>query len=255
MSAYLLTVAPTAKGLFQRAIIQSGPGALASFGMPTGKALTTTLAAAQQAGEDFAKSLGATTVDQLRALKADHLLAAAAGGQPARFGPVVDGWFLPRDADTAYASHAQNDVPVLIGMMADEASAFAGYDAARAKTTRAQGLHALDELLTARAKTGAQPAYAYYFEHGIPWPQQPQFGAFHSGELPYVFDDLARLDRPWTTADRQLAVSVSSYWAAFVASGVPKSQALPVWPVYRPGSLSFMVFGERPEVRTVSATP
>src|SRR5580698_7481242 len=43
MSAYLLTVAPGAKGLFQRAIIESGPGALASFGMPTGKALTTTL--------------------------------------------------------------------------------------------------------------------------------------------------------------------------------------------------------------------
>jgi para-nitrobenzyl esterase len=254
MSAYLLTVAPTAKGLFQRAIIQSGPGALASFGMPTGKALTTTLAAAQKVGEDFAKTLGVSTVDQLRALKADRLLPAA-GGQPARFGPVIDGWFLPTDADTAYASHAQNDVPVLIGMMADEASAFPGYDATKAKATRAQGLHALDELLAARSKTSAHPAYAYYFEHGIPWPEHPQFGAFHSGELPYVFDDLAQLDRPWTKADHQLAVSVSGYWAAFVASGVPKGQAIPVWPVYRPGSLSFMVFGERPEVRTVSVTP
>jgi para-nitrobenzyl esterase len=254
MSAYLLTVAPSAKGLFQRAIIESGPGALASFGMPTGKALTTTLAQAQRAGADFAKSLGATTVDELRSLKAESLLPTA-GGKPARFGPVIDGWFLPTDADTAYAAHAQNDVPVLIGMMADEPSAFPGYDATKAKATRAQGLHALDELLTARANDSIQPAYAYYFEHGIPWPQHPQFGAFHSGELPYVFNDLARLDRPWTPADRQLAVSVSSYWAAFVASGVPKVKALPVWPAYRPGSSRFMVFGERPAIRTVSVPP
>jgi para-nitrobenzyl esterase len=254
MSAYLLTVAPGAKGLFQRAIIESGPGALASFGMPTGKALTTTLPEAQKAGAEFAKSLGATTADELRSLKAASLLPPA-DGKPARFGPVMDGWFLPADADTAYASHAQNDVPILIGMMADEPSAFPGYDAARVKATRAQGLHALDELLIARAQDTTQPAYAYYFEHGIPWPEHPQFGAFHSGELPYVFNDLARLERPWTTADRQLAVAVSSYWAGFVASGMPQGKALPVWPAYRPGSLRFMVFGERPEVRTVSVTP
>jgi para-nitrobenzyl esterase len=255
MSAYLLTVAPTAQGLFQRAIIESGPGALASFGMPTAKALTTTFAEAQMAGAEFAKSLGATTADELRSLKADTLLAPPAGGKPVRFGPVVDGWFLPTDADSAYAAHAQNDVPVLIGMMADEPSAFPGYDAARAKATRAQGLHALDELLAARARNSARSAYAYYFEHSIPWPDHPQFGAFHSGELPYVFDDLAKLDRPWTTADHELAVSVSSYWAAFAASGVPRSKVLPAWPAYRPGSLKFMVFGERPEVRTVTVTP
>jgi len=167
----------------------------------------------------------------------------------------VDGWFLPADADTAYAAHTQNDVPLLIGMMADEASASPGYDAARAQATRGQGLRALDALLAARAKTSTHAAYAYYFEHAVPWPQHPQFGAFHSGELPYVFDDLAGLKRPWTAMDRTLAVAVSSYWAAFAANGRPSGNSLPKWPAYRPGSLRFMVFGERPEVRDLLPAP
>jgi para-nitrobenzyl esterase len=255
MSVDLLTVSPSAKGLFQRAIIQSGPGALAALGIADGKAVTAPLDDAQQAGAEFASSLGATTAAQLRALPADRLLARPAGGTPMRFGPVVDGWFLPVDADTAYAAATQNDVPLLIGMMADEASASPGYDAARARATRAQGLRALDGLLAARAKTSTHAAYAYYFEHAVPWPEHPQFGAFHSGELPYVFDNLAGLERPWTAADRSLAMAASSYWAGFAASGRPSGDSLPKWPAYRPGSLRFMVFGERPEVRTVSAVP
>ena len=255
MSVDLLTVSPQAKGLFQRAIIQSGPGALAALGIVDGKAATTPLQEAQQAGANFARSLGATTAAELRALPAERLLPPPADGIPMRFGPVVDGWFLPADANTVYAAARQNDVPLLIGMMADEASASPGYDAARAQATRGQGLRALDALLAARARTSTHAAYAYYFEHAVPWPQHPQFGAFHSGELPYVFDNLAGLDRPWTAADRGLAMAASSYWAAFAASGRPAGDSLPKWPAYRPGSLKFMVFADHPEVRTLSAAP
>jgi para-nitrobenzyl esterase len=251
MSAYLLTVSPLAKGLFQRAIIESGPGALAAFGVATGKAVTKTLEDAQKAGADFGKRLGATTAAELRSLEADRLLVRPGDGNPMPFGPVVDRWFLPTDADTAYATHSENDVPVLIGMMADEPSAFPGYDATKAKATRAQGLRGLDGLLAARAKTSANAAYAYYFQHGIPWPEHPEFGAFHSGELPYVFDNLAGLDRPWTAADRQLALTTSSYWVAFATGGTPSDKSLPQWPAYRPGSLEFMVFAEHPELRTL----
>ncbi len=186
MSAYLLTVSPLAKGLFQRAIVESGPGALAAFGIPSGKGAAKALEDAEKIGVKFAKSRGATTVADLRAIPADRVLVRRAESGDRKlggFGPVVDGWLLPVDADTAYAAHSQADVPLLIGMMADEPSAVPGYDAARARATRAQGLRALDELLAARAKTSSQPAYAYYFEHAIPWPEHPKFGAFHSGEL------------------------------------------------------------------------
>jgi para-nitrobenzyl esterase len=99
ISAYLLTVAPQAKGLFQRAIIQSGPGALAAFGIATGKTATTTLEDAQKAGVDFATGLGALTAPELRSLPAARLLIRPSDSNPVRFGPVVDGWFLPSDAE------------------------------------------------------------------------------------------------------------------------------------------------------------
>jgi len=102
-----------------------------------------------------------------------------------------------------------------------------------------------------RARTSRQPAYAYYFEHAIPWPQQPQYGAFHSGELPYVFDNRARLDRPWNAIDRALAAAVSGYWVAFAATGAPDHAALAPWSPYRPGSMTFMVFADRPGMRTL----
>ena len=53
--------------------------------------------------------------------------AAAPGTPPLRFGPVVDGFFLPDDAAAIYARGEQHDVPMLTGMNADEASAFPGY--------------------------------------------------------------------------------------------------------------------------------
>jgi carboxylesterase type B len=49
------------------------------------------------------------------------------------------------------------------------------------------------------------PIYTYYFDQAIPWPEHPEFGAFHTAEVPYVFRTLDRLPRPWTQDDRTLS--------------------------------------------------
>ena len=54
-----------------------------------------------------------------------------------------------------------------------------------------------------------------------PRPERPEFGAFHTGEMPYVFNNLRLLDRPWEEVDRDLADIVSSYWANFATWGDP----------------------------------
>jgi len=251
ISAYLLTVAPQAKGLFQRTIIESGPGALAA--LDSGSATAASFAQAQKEGADYANSLGASTAAQLRALPAARLLPG--GKSFPHLGPVLDGWLLPDDPAKIYAARQQNDVPMIIGMQADEPSFGEDYNGSRAATTRAQSLHALDQLLSERSEVSTQPAYAYYFERAIPWPAHPQFGAFHSGELPYVFDDLAVLDRPWKAADREIAAAVSAYWAAFVSDGVPVAANGPTWPAYKPGSFRFMVFADYPAVRNLFPSP
>ncbi len=76
-------------------------------------------------------------------------------------------------------------------------------------------------------------AYVYYFDRRLPGRDSEFYGAFHSGELYYVFDTLASTERPWTSSDTTLAEIMSSYWANFAATGDPNGAGLPAWPRYR----------------------
>jgi para-nitrobenzyl esterase len=287
MSVYLLTASPRTRGLFHRAIVQSGPGGLASFGAGSTRTLAQARSVAAQAGAAWAKARGATSLAALRARPARDLLAAVAGGAPApRFGPVIDGWLLTEDVDSVYANGRQQDVPLLTGMNADEGSAFPGYgtataasfrdqararfgerstqflslypaasetDAARAqvRSARDSALVALQLLAAQRSATAKTPAYLYYFERAIPWPEHPQYGAFHTGEVPYVFANLALLKRPWTAVDRRVADVASSYWVQFATAGDPNGPHLPRWPAFTTSSPSVMVLGDTQQARTL----
>jgi len=279
ISAYLLTASPLAAGLFHKAIIESGPGGLASFGLSSTRTLAGPLSEAEDAGTRAAAAWGAPSLRELRALPADSLTTVPSS-PPMRFGPVVDGYFLPADVDTIYTRGEQNDVPLLTGFNADEASAFPGYGKATAEQFRQTARQrygesadaflalyptnnddeagkaqktsqrdvaavALEHLAAKRQRTTTADAYLYYFERGIPWPEHPEFGAFHTGEVPYVFNNLGFLDRPWESVDGELADAVSSYWVNFASRGDPNGEGLPVWPTYRDAPRALMVLGER----------
>jgi para-nitrobenzyl esterase len=286
MSVYLLTASPRTRGLFHRVIVQSGPGALASFGVSSARSLARPRTPAAEAGVAFAKAHGASSVQALRAKPARELMAPIAGAPPARFGPVVDGWLLTDDVDTVYAKGWQQDVPLLTGMNADEGSAFGGYgritaaafreqartrfgdraeqflalypassdaDAGRVqvRSAREDALVSLQQLAADRAATAKTPAFLYYFDHAIPWPAHPEYGAFHTGEVPYVFANLSRLKRPWTAVDRRVADLVSSYWVRFATNGNPNAVGLPAWPVFTTSAPRLMVLGATSQPRTM----
>ena len=42
---------------------------------------------------------------------------------------------------------------------------------------------------SARVKSHHQPVFTYYFDRAIPWPQHPEFGAFHTGEIPLLLPE------------------------------------------------------------------
>ena len=64
-----------------------------------------------------------------------------------------------------------------------------------------------------------------------PGPQSAKWGAFHTSEVPYVFDTLNRSPgRPFTATDRAIARRMSAYWVDFVKTGSPNGPGLPVWP-------------------------
>ena len=81
-----------------------------------------------------------------------------------------------------------------------------------------------------RAKTAKTKAFTYYWDHTLPGPDADKYGAFHTSEVPYVFNSLAKSDRPFTDADHKIADMMSSYWANFATTGDPNGKGLPHWP-------------------------
>ena len=253
-----LTASPLARGLFHRAIAQSG-GAFAG----TGGLRAPAQAEAEAAGLAYAQSLGCQSLAELRALPADSLIGFAGPGTP-----VIDGYVLPQPVAEAYAAGQQADVPILAGWNRDdrlfgtpmEAAAFRAYAAERfgpaapgflavyPATTEAEAAQAHSDLsrdetfaLQAYAwarqqrATGQQPVFLYAFQRGLPaHTPETDFGAFHSGEVPYAFGTLDSLDRPMRAADYALSQQMRRYWAQFARTGDPNGPGLPPWPAFSP---------------------
>jgi para-nitrobenzyl esterase len=264
-SVSLLMASPLAKGLFHRAIGQSG-GLFEPFQL----APSYQLANSERQGEAYMASLGAKSLMELRALAAPQLLKGKAA---AISHPTLDAYFLPRSPYEIFAEGKQNDVPILIGSNAAEARSLVhDLDAVTAATYQAeiakhwgtlpprlfeQYPHATDaEARQARldferdlrfgwdmwawarleAKTGKQPVFYYHFAQDPPFPAVTAYhgwGASHFAELWYMFDHLGQEAWPWSAADRKLADDMASYWVNFARTGNPNGAGLPAWPDFR----------------------
>lgn len=276
-----LIVSPLAKGLFERAIAQSG--------LPDTVPVPS-LAVAEQAGEAFARSKGAATLSALRALPPQSLSTREPPLRGPLLLPVVDGMLLPAKPESLVASGRLADVPVLAGIDADEATAFsgrlrrsmsraawqalllkefgalaprfaslypAGTGGARARSARQLhrdlGLAELWRWSQARLAHARSPAYGYLFDHREPG-SAAGWGVFHSSELPYVFRTFdAAPQRHFTRFDRALSRTVSGYWIDFVKTGNPNGPGLPRWPRMRGADPRLMVLGRRIAPRAMLA--
>lgn len=224
MAIHDLLASPLAAGLFERVIIQSG--------LPNIRPATP-LATAEKSGAALARSRNAGSLEALRALPAATLLGPAKPEGP-RFGPIVDGMLLPDAPEKRTASGQFTDTPVMIGMVADEGSAFSpSYGVADKSgfTARERGLGALYAWGRERLAHSKQPVYMYMFTHVEPGPDSARYAAFHSSELPYAFRTLDKSpERHFTAADRALANTVSAYWVNFIKTGDPNGKGLSSWP-------------------------
>ena len=104
-----LMASPQARGLFHRAIGQSGAWNTVTIGR------LSRLAAAEQAGLMFATGLRAKSLAELRARPAEEILKGGRGA-----GPVIDGWSISEDPGIVFEKGGQNDVPLLVGSNRDE---------------------------------------------------------------------------------------------------------------------------------------
>jgi para-nitrobenzyl esterase len=261
---------PLAKGLFQKAIGESG-GAFSSKGL----AFEPLAAREEKDVKAVSAKLGVSTLAELRAIPAQKLLDAFAPptSEGFDFDADVDGYFLPESVPALFAAGKQNDVPLLAGWNHDEGS----YDIVSSpqkptadslktlaqkefgdkapeflklypsdtaeQVSRSAVDFAGDQFIAfstwawieAQVKTGKQPVYRYRFDLGPPSdPKGPQLGAYHSAEIEYVFGQLdSKAGVAWKPEHRELSEEMQKYWANFARSGDPNGPGLPKWPEYK----------------------
>ncbi len=257
-------VSPLSRGLFHRAISQSG-------GCTT---LQRTAAEGAATALGFAAAEGCNGPDELACLRglpaatvladAEPLVATAGASQ---LGIVVDGGFLPDQPRALFDSGDYAKVPYVLGFNSDEGTVFllntppvtteaeyvatlqgrlgdfaAEVIAAYPVSDFASPQDALarvvgDSFLVCptydtarRAAAGRARTYLYNFAREIPIPIAVvlKLGAFHGADIPYVF---GTLDPP-TPSDAGLGRRMREYWSRFAERGKPKARQAVGWPRY-----------------------
>jgi para-nitrobenzyl esterase len=284
-----LMASPLAKGLFHRAIGESGGSfssmkTLADAEKDGEKLASAVMSAPSATKEESSQNTAAKDIlKTLRAKPAEELLKAS-DAETVR--PMVDGWVLPQDIAAIFAHGKQNDVPLIVGYNADEGTTLAPQGANLKAVMFVGGIYQrygaqADQMLKiypagsdeqavasfysayrdqafgwemrtwARQATasGRQPAYLYYFSHRPPGPQSGKLRAFHAAEIAYVFGTFV-WPFPWEDTDRKLSDVITSYWVNFAATGNPNGGGLPKWPAYNAKDDQALEFGDQISVRS-----
>lgn len=266
LSVMYLMAAPAARGLFHKAIAQSGY----LISTPSLKVSAHGEFAAEDIGKAVAAKLGAADLAGLRALDAQALTDGAAAALYAPFG-TVDGKILPRQLVEVFERGEQAPVPLLAGfnsgeirslrILAPPAPASAAlyesvirerYGDLAAAFLQQYPSGALEESVIAttrdalygwtaekmvRAQTAlGQAGYLYLFDHGYPAAEAAKLHAFHAAEIPYVFGTHDRTPPRWPKVDgvteTLLSDQLRGYWASFARTGAPVAASAPDWTAY-----------------------
>lgn len=251
-----LMISPAAHGLFHKAVVQSGLGR--DSGVPLDRPSAIGGPSLQDRGVAFARTVGARTADELRAIPAEALLKPA----PNFYGGdnlVIDGQLVTEDVEAAFAAGREAPVPLIIGtnsaefwwIRPSEISPYGAIDDALTSQDRVDlyasyggedgyRAHVVSDLafnepalhLARLHAAHGHPTYLYRFDVVPDSNPEPSGGATHASERPYVFDNLHTVGRPMGARDDRAAKAMADYWTRFAAVGDPNGERRPVWPEF-----------------------
>lgn len=266
-SVSLLMASPLAKGLFQRAIGESGSSLQR---LPDAGELS-------MRGAAYAGALGAKSLNDLRTMSAERLNDAALGdfasGAPIIFAPAIDGTVFPDQVTKIFELGRQNDASLIAGYNKREEYVFLSSTlphstAAEFRTAaeRVFGAAKMNEFRAlypcetdADAKTSAEQLYGDIRQKAESWQwlihhsqtsKAAVYGyqfsyesayspvASHTADVPFVFGTLhaqvfAPKAPPADQADRAVSEKIMSYWTNFAKTGDPNGPGLAHWPAFR----------------------
>jgi para-nitrobenzyl esterase len=271
ISVHVLMTSPAAKGLFRKAIIESGGGRALAVGRYLRTEASGEPPSAEAVGLAFAKSVGvegedAAALAALRQLPAEKIVSglnlATMFGSTTFAGPVVDGRIVIDEPETLYRAGKAAHVALMIGAnnfdigfsrahTMDELVALFGaapaqqvlkaYDPDNSGKVSSVGTRmSTDQIMIEPARFVAKTlssqgrtVYEYRFSYVADSVRQKYPGAMHASEIPFVFGTLqASYGDKATPQDEKVAQLANAYWAAFAKSGDPNGPGRAKWPAY-----------------------
>lgn len=222
MSVMNICASPLAKGLFSKAIIQSG-GACSPYA-PMFDVMDVEKASAF--GTLAMSSVGLNTLEEMYAADASTILSSVdsvrkALNSPFVFWPSINDAVLPKKFAAALADGTLADVPYMIGGTKDDMMGLG---------------EGFDTFAGIRSKQSSNPVFTYKFNREL--PGDIPAGAFHSAELWYVFGTLQRSSRPFVEADYDLGRKMLDCWTSFAKTGDPQNG----WNRWSEGEDNTMIF-------------
>jgi para-nitrobenzyl esterase len=268
-SVNALVASRLAKGLFHKAIAQSG-GLLSRM-------LMKDLHASEQQGVLLMQKAQVPNLAALRQKSAAELQELSNTPGLDRFGTTLDGYVLPTNLIDHFSKGFHNDVPLLTGWVTEDGALFGNApitveafekeaktkygdrtaaflkifpvktDAAAQQTKKQLGLFQFAALPSHLwAGFNKSKSYLYQFSRVPPAKADfPNYGAFHTAEVPYALHTLKKWNRTWQQTDWDLEAKMSSYWVNFAKTGNPNGKDLPKWSPYTKNKGTILEFGDK----------
>ncbi len=218
-SVQLLLSSPLAKGLFHKAILQSG-GGYRNIIFPVGRKWV------QNFGKGLMKYAGCNSIDELRQVPMRLLDSLTLRYASRRWKipfvwPTIDKHVIAESPWHATRRKHEMPMPCIVGYTKNDLMHCIMKRAAHnwAKMRNEQG----------------DSTWVYSFDRSLPGhngKKPGNSGAPHTAELRYVFGTLALSWRPWRKADWELSKEMITYWTNFAKSGNPNSNGVPLWEPY-----------------------